>query len=93
MQEQGDKNELAAVLKECLGHLQASEDSMYAGQGAADLAATLRGAIARLKRGEPINKGELKLLFAPTGALQDTSIDNGWGDQYVALGTRFDSVI
>ena len=89
----GRMQELIAVLKECLGHVEASEDSMYAGQGAADIAETLRNAIARLERGKPINKGELTVLFLPTGPLQDTSIDNGWGDEFVALAARFDGAI
>jgi len=86
-------SDLSAVLKECLQHLRGSEDSAYAGQGAADLAEMLRGAIARLERGEPINKGQLTILFLPTGPLQDTSIDNGWGDEFVALAARFDRAI
>jgi hypothetical protein len=66
---------------------------MYAGMDAADIADTLRTAIARLESGKPINKGELTFLFLPTGPLQDTSIDNGWGDEFVALAARFDSAI
>ena len=85
--------ELIAVLSECLAHLESSEDSAYAGDSADDLARMLRDAIAQLERGEPIEKSDLKLLFAPTGPLQETAIDNGWGDEFVALSARFDRAV
>ncbi|MDH3232680.1 MAG: hypothetical protein OEQ29_04080 [Alphaproteobacteria bacterium] len=86
-------SELADLLRECLVHIERSADSMYAGQSAADIAEMFRAAIAKLERGEPINKGALKILFLPTGDLQEISIDNGWGDEFVALAARFDRAI
>jgi len=86
-------NEISAVLTDCLRHILASEDSAYSAMSARVLAETLQNTIAKLERDEPIDKAELRLLFAPTGDLQETSIDNGWGDEFVALSARFDRAI
>ena len=46
-------------------------------------------AIRRLRRGGvPILS--LQVMFAPTGDLQEVSIQNGWSDEYMALADRFD---
>ena len=36
---------------------------------------------------------EVELLFAPTGALQELSISNGWGEVYLKLSAEFDRTI
>ena len=33
---------------------------------------------------------ELSVLFAPTGAIQEISMANGWSDEYLALAAGFD---
>ncbi|WTW93172.1 hypothetical protein OG216_07165 [Streptomycetaceae bacterium NBC_01309] len=32
----------------------------------------------------------MRLLFLPTGALQELSISSGWGEEYLELAARFD---
>lgn len=87
------RQELVDVLKECLAFTRKSEDSVFEGIIASELAETLQRAIVRLERGKRINKLKLSLLFLPTGSLQEIAIENGWGDEYIALSTRFDSSI
>jgi len=89
----GKNQELIAVLKECPAYVEVSDDSDYAGEGVDRIAKRLRRDIARFEKGKRIIRFRLKLLFLPTGPLQDTSIDNGWGDEFVALAARFDSAI
>ena len=36
---------------------------------------------------------ELILLFAPTSDLQELSISNGWGKQFVEIAEKFDKII
>ena len=36
---------------------------------------------------------ELTLLFAPTSDLQDISIRNGWGNQFLEIAEKFDKII
>jgi hypothetical protein len=36
---------------------------------------------------------DLKVLFAPTGPIQEVSISSGWSDEYLDLAERFDTEI
>ena len=36
---------------------------------------------------------DLIMLFAPTGSLQEISISSGWGTEYLALASEFDTAI
>ena len=36
---------------------------------------------------------ELILLFSPTSDLQELSISNGWGKQYLEIAEKFDKII
>ena len=36
---------------------------------------------------------ELILLFSPTSDLQELSISNGWGKQYLKIAEKFDKII
>jgi hypothetical protein len=66
---------------------------MYSGWEDADEAlAAIDGHIARVKSGEPFRFGDISILYAPTGALQDLSISSGWSDQYMALASEIDGL-
>ncbi len=45
--------------------------------------------IESLRRGST-KTGGMSLLFAPTGPVQEVAISSGWGDEFVALGHRYD---
>ncbi|WP_433222591.1 hypothetical protein ACQP00_23895 [Dactylosporangium sp. CS-047395] len=34
----------------------------------------------------------LRILFAPTGPIQEVAISSGWGDAFLTLADRFDDV-
>ena len=36
---------------------------------------------------------ELILLFAPTSDLQELSVSNGWGNQFLEIAEKFDEII
>jgi hypothetical protein len=36
---------------------------------------------------------KLKIIFAPTGSLQDLAISSGWGNEYLDLAEKFDHLI
>ena len=46
--------------------------------------------IQRLDSGDISGLSKLNLLFGPTGAFQEISISNGWGDEFIKLSTAFD---
>jgi hypothetical protein len=47
-------------------------------------------AIADLTQGVVSN---LSWLFAPTGPLQEVSLNSGWGAEFLALVARFDAAM
>lgn len=58
-----------------------------------DAAADLRGHLAGLITGDLARIDRLMQLFAPTGALQEISINSGWGPQFMLLSAQFDAAI
>jgi hypothetical protein len=73
-----------------------SPSSPWATQAPGVLAETLEREIACLRsRGRLrwFGKQRLKLLFAPTGDLQETSISGGWAEEFLALSFRFDDAL
>jgi hypothetical protein len=40
-----------------------------------------------------IDINKLKLLIAPTGAVQEISIDNGWGKEFLKISGKIDEII
>lgn len=84
---------LISVLKRCHALSQISQDSLYSSTGVTEIVAILSRAIEGLETGSDLNLEELKLLFAPTGDLQETSMGNGWGDEYLELSSKFDTLI
>jgi hypothetical protein len=50
-------------------------------------------AIEAIEKGKRFNKRNLKMLFAPTGPIQEIAIDEGWGDRYLELAALFDQEI
>ncbi|MFD0694967.1 hypothetical protein ACFQZT_12745 [Paenibacillus sp. GCM10027628] len=43
----------------------------------------LDSCIESLRQGSESALEDLKLLFAPTGSLQEISIDSGWGNKFI----------
>jgi hypothetical protein len=61
--------------------------------GVRELNAVLDAAAEMLEGGQLPDKRELDILFAPTGALQETAMSNGWSGDYLALSSQFDELI
>jgi hypothetical protein len=72
---------------------QASEDAVWSSTGVQEIVAILDRGIESLERGAELNRDDLKFLFAPTGPLQETSMDNGWSGEYLLLSAEFDRLI
>ena len=68
--------------------LRASEDSGFAVATVDEIIGHVNAARRRIDAGDPVGDGLIRDLLAPTGALQDTAIDNGWGDQFIELSKR-----
>lgn len=48
--------------------------------------------IEDFKRGMPGCIEKLNLLFAPTGDLQEISINSGWGEKFIEISSKFDDL-
>ena len=84
---------LIEILQRCLELTRASADSDWSYYGVEQIAEILQREIKSIERGEPFDRDELQLLFAPTGPLQETAMANNCADAYLALAEAFDRVI
>jgi len=76
------------AIDELIGLLNGSEDSAYAGVPVAELIELVTTARRKIDAGDSTGDQEIRDLFVPTGTLQDTAIDNGWGDRFIELAGR-----
>lgn len=49
--------------------------------------------LTRIEAAETIKLMPLQVLFAPTGSLQEVSIESGWAEEFIGLASRFDDAI
>ena len=84
---------LAEILNRCRELCAASDDAMFSSTTVSEIASVLDRAIDAIAAGVEPDRSQLKLLFAPTGAIQEISMANGWHSEYIELSTRFDDLI
>ena len=84
---------ILSALTRTLDLVESSHASAWAGGRVEQIAAELRASIAALESGTFVDRDGLRGLFAPTGPLQETSIDNGWGDEFLSLAQRVDAFL
>jgi hypothetical protein len=80
---------LIAILKETRAFL-TSADSDFSWSSWADQNQALSeidSIIAELERGVV---RDIRVLFAPTGPIQEVSLSSGWGEKFPELAERFD---
>ena len=77
-----------AAIDDLMRLLRNSEDSGFADATVAEIIEHVNTARRRIDAGDSAGDQLIRDLFAPTGALQDTAIDNGWGDQFIELADR-----
>lgn len=88
-----DQQALLKVLEDVRLFTSESEDSGWAHTNLANIDALLDLAINELQNGRLPNLSDLRLLFAPTGSLQETSLSNGWANTFLMLAEEFDRII
>ena len=81
---------LNSALAEPVSLLRNSQSSIYAGLTVEEIIEKLEAEIMKAKNYQPIDAKLLRLLFAPTGAIQDTAIDNGWGEEFLRISEVVD---
>lgn len=87
------RGELISILRTCLGHLGESGTSAWSTGSVAELTESIGQMLIQLEQGGPANPIWLTVLFAPTGDLQETAVDNGWGEAFLDLACRFEQAL
>jgi hypothetical protein len=85
-----EMQKLITVLEETLSYLRSSQPSDYSHTSVEEIIARLESVIAEAKNAQTIDKKQLSLLFAPTGAIQETSINNGWSKVHLRISKVVD---
>lgn len=62
--------------------------SSWANQAAA--VAEIEAMLALVEAGELPDRTSVSVLFAPTGPIQEVSLNSGWGDAFLKLAERYD---
>jgi hypothetical protein len=57
-----------------------------------ELVDTLNKYIKRVEESDSKVFHDLKYEFAPTGSLQELSISNGWGEEFLHIADRYDEI-
>ena len=88
-----DEAALLKVLRRCRDLVARSEDSDWSCMDAKDILERLDHSIRQLEQSLTVEIDELRFLFVATGPLQETSMSNGWADEFLVLAERFDEII
>ncbi len=85
-----ETEKLIQALEETILLLQTSESSGWSDMSVEEITGTLEAELARARSAKPVDVKILDLLFAPTGAMQETSMDNGWGTTFLRMADVID---
>ena len=55
-----------------------------------EIIAKLESIVLRVKDTQVVDVTRLGFLYAPTGVIQDTAIDNGWGEEFLRIAEIID---
>ena len=81
---------LFSALEGTITFLRGSQSSPWANISTDEIIQALESEITRAKNLQPIDARILAALFAPTGPIQETAMDNGWGDDYLRISAIVD---
>lgn len=86
--------ELRGILAEACGFLDRPDaDTGWNRTSIEDARVQLHDHLRRIEAGDFRDAFGLRVLFAPTGFLQEAAMASGWRDRYMELADNFDRVI
>jgi hypothetical protein len=56
----------------------------------AEISDELESEVVKAKTSQPVDTKRISFLFAPTGVIQETAMDNGWGDEFLRIAAIID---
>lgn len=84
---------LIYALDETISYLKSSRSSDWSEMPIEEINRRLEMEVAKARNSKPIDVILLERLFAPTGPIQEISIDNGWGTKFLRLSEVLDEFI
>lgn len=89
------QNDLLGVLKEARTWLSLPDnDFVWSGwEDVNEALAALDPFIAKVTANAAFDDLNLRVLFGPTGPIQETSLISGWGREFCELAARFDQAL
>ena len=88
-----DEERLISALEETISYLRKSQSSDWSSIPVEEIIRRLEAEINKARNAKPVDVVLLDRLFAPTGAIQETSIDNGWGTKFLRISEVVDQFI
>src|SRR5688500_9866547 len=88
-----DLEKLIAALEETISYLKLSQASDWSSLPVEEIIRRLEREVAKARSLKPMDVNLLERLFAPTGAIQEISIDNGWGTRFLRISEIVDEFI
>ena len=82
---------LIFALEETISHLRKSQSSDWAPMPVEEIIRRLEAEVVKAKSAKPMDVNFLDHLFAPTGIIQEISIDNGWGPRFLQISEVIDN--
>lgn len=84
---------LISALEETISYLRKSQSSDWSHMPVEEIIRRLEVEITKARNAKPMDVNLLERLFAPTGVIQETSIDNGWGTRFLHISEVIDEFI
>ena len=88
-----DEERLISALEETISYLRKSQSSDWSSIPVEEIIRRLEAEINKARHAKPVDVVLLDRLFAPTGVIQETSIDNGWGTKFLRISEVVDQFI
>jgi len=81
---------LVVALEKTLSFLRESESSLYSSLTVEEVIRELEEHLDKWKKLQLVDIERLRFLFGPTGSIQEISIDNGWGREFLEIAEAVD---
>jgi hypothetical protein len=83
-------DKLVSALEKTLFLLRKSESSFWSSLSVEEVIGILETELDKAKNSQQVDIHQLKYLFLPTAPIQEISIDNGWGNEFVEISEIVD---
>lgn len=84
---------LVHALEETILRLQKSSSSIGSSMPVEEIVKRFEAEVGKARNLRPVDVNLLERLFAPTGVIQEISIDNGWGTKFLHVAKVIDQFI